>query len=174
MDLIRVDIETVVIGGGPVASLVVLKPRGDASGEPLPIRVGTAEASAIAMGVERPDTDRPMTHDLLKTMIEVLGAQVVSVAVTGVEGTTFFAQINLRDAQGEPMAVDARPSDAIALALRTKTPIFVASSVLATAGYPDFEAVKRSEDEASIAEFDRFIETLSPEDFTTGAGTGQG
>ena len=173
MTMIRVDIETVVIGGGPVASLVVLKPRSNSRVEPLPIRIGSVEATAIGMGVEHPGTDRPMTHDLLGQAITGLGATITSVAITKVEGTTFFAEVNLTTQSGCHLSLDARPSDAFALAVLSKSPIFVAESVMNTASYPDFDAVKREQDRLDIQEFDKFISTLSPEDFTTGAGSGR-
>lgn len=171
MAMVRVDIETVVIGGGPVASLVVLKPRRADSIEgeqPLPIRIGTVEASAIGMGVESPAHERPMTHDLLKDTIRALGSTVSSVAITKVEGTTFYAQVNLTTEQGDHLSLDARPSDAIALAVRTKSPIFVAEAVMDAASYPDFAAIGRDEEEKSMEEFHDFVENLSPDDFAAG------
>ena len=176
MTMIRVDIETVVIGNGPMASLVVLKPRnsGSRAYEPLLIRIGMVEASAIGMGVENPHSDRPMTHDLLQTAIHELGATITSVAIVGVEGTTFFAEINLTSKAGYHLSLDARPSDALALAVRAKSPIFVAESVMATASYPDFDAVKRDQDRLDLEAFDRFIDSLSPEDFRAAPGAAPG
>lgn len=166
------DIKSVVVGGGPIASLVVLCPQETRSGEgavKLPIRIGTVEASAISMGVDRPKGARPMTHDLLANAIEALGAKVGSVRVTSVSGTTFFAQVELVTAEHEHEYLDARPSDAVALAVRTGAPIYAEESVLATAGLPDFDAVKKSEQEAELAEFHQFVEGLSPEDFNVPA-----
>ncbi|MDJ1122789.1 bifunctional nuclease family protein [Olsenella sp. YH-ols2217] len=170
MGLARVDIETIVIGGGPVASLLVLRPR-PRVGVPavsLPIRLGAVEASSIGMGVEARKPERPMTHDLLQQALSVLGATVTSVVITGVEGTTFFAQVNLTSNTGRHVVLDARPSDAVALAVRTKSPVFVDDGVLEVAGCPDFGAVRHQEEEESIEEFGKFVETLSPGDFLTG------
>ena len=116
MALIRMDIQSVVVGAGPVASVVVLKPRHGDSLAKLPIKIGTFEAAAISMGVEGRARKRPMTHDLLQNTINSLGAIVVSVVINNVQGTTFFAQLCLRNAAGETVYVDARPSDALALA----------------------------------------------------------
>lgn len=170
MGLVRVDIETIVIGGGPVASLLVLRPRQRPGVPPvsLPIRLGAVEASSIGMGIESRRPERPMTHDLLQQAISVLGATVTSVVITDVEGTTFFAQVNLTSQAGRHVALDARPSDAVALAIRTKSPIFVDNKVLETAGCPDFGAVRHQEEKESLAEFDKFVETLSPGDFLAG------
>lgn len=168
MALLRMDIQSVVVGAGPVTSLVILKPHHDdrSSAAQLPIRIGSVEAAAIGMGVEGATPHhRPMTHDLLKSVIEGLGATLTSVVINNVSGTTFYAQVRLNNAQGEPVAVDARPSDAIALAVRTHTPIFADKSVLDTASLPDFAAVERHEREREAEAFHEFVENLSPEDF---------
>ncbi len=192
MSLVRVDIETVVVGGGPVASLIVLKPResslprtpsiDDASAhveelsardkaevehfQPLPIRLGVTEAAGIAMGVNNPQITRPMTHDLFHNVLRELGVKVTNVVISGVDGTTFFAKLNLACPDGRRIAMDARPSDAIALALREKAPVFCDSKVLKTASVPDFESVRREEVEREVAEFKAFLEDVSPDDFT--------
>ena len=95
----------------------------------LPIWVGIFEANAIALQLENVATPRPMTHDLLKNMIADLDARVARVVINDLRDSTFFAQIRLITG-GKTLEVDARPSDAIALALRTEAPIFVAQSVL--------------------------------------------
>src|SRR6185436_10913045 len=95
-----------------------------------PIWVGIFEANAIALQLENITTPRPMTHDLLRNMINELDAQVTRVVINDLRDSTFFAQIRLLIAGGKTLEVDARPSDAIALALRTEAPIFVAQSVL--------------------------------------------
>ena len=95
----------------------------------LPIWVGIFEANAIALRLENVSTPRPMTHDLLRDMISQLDAQVTRVVINDLRDSTFFAQIRLTTPE-RTLEVDARPSDAIALALRTEAPIFVAQSVL--------------------------------------------
>jgi bifunctional DNase/RNase len=169
MGMVRVDIETVVVGAGPVASLVVLRPHNRkmfSETGALPIRIGTVEASAISMGIDRDKVDRPMTHDLLSSVISALGGAVKSVAVTRVEGTTFFAQVNLISSDGTPLSVDARPSDAVALAVREQAPVFASDQVLRTAFCPDFRAVQKDEENREEKEFHDFVENLSPEDFS--------
>lgn len=170
MALIQMDIQTIVVGGGPVASLLVLKPRipeeapHDAQ---LPIKIGPVEAMAIGMGVNdsHRTTDRPMTHDLLKNVIESLGAHLDSVIISAVSGTTFFAQLRIEKDDGEAIFIDSRPSDAIALAVRTGAPIYARSDVLTTASYPNFRGVEKEEEEHEMEEFHKFVENLSPDDF---------
>jgi bifunctional DNase/RNase len=170
MALIQMDIQTIVVGGGPVASLLVLKPRipeeapHDAQ---LPIKIGPVEAMAIGMGVNdsHRTTDRPMTHDLLNNVIESLGAHLDSVIISAVSGTTFFAQLRIEKDDGEAIFIDSRPSDAIALAVRTGAPIYARSDVLTTASYPDFKGVEKEEEEHEMEEFHKFVENLSPDDF---------
>lgn len=168
MALVRMDIQSIVVGGGPMASLVVLKPRtGD--GEPstqLPIRIGRVEAAAISMGLDGTTRNRPMTHDLMKSVISSLGGTLASVAIVNVQDTTFFAQLRIVAATGEEVGVDARPSDAIALAIRMHAPIFADARVLDTAALPDFGSVERDEREREVEAFHEFVENLSPEDFS--------
>lgn len=166
MALIRMDIQSVVVGAGPVASVVVLKPRhGKGLSSKLPIRIGTIEAVAISMGIDGRAQKRPMTHDLLNSVISTLDASVASVIISDVQDTTFFAQLRLVSSLGEPLSVDARPSDALALAVRVHAPIFAESTVLDTAALPDFAAVERGEREKEAEAFHDFVEGLSPEDF---------
>lgn len=162
------DIQSLVVGGGPVASLVILRERNRHENESalqLPIRIGSYEASAISMGVTNQPGGRPMTHDLLVSTIAALGGHCVGVRIVAVQGTTFFAQIEYVTASGEHAFVDARPSDAIALAVRTDVAIYADDSVLQTAALPDFRAVERDEEAHELEEFRSFVEGLSPEDF---------
>lgn len=96
----------------------------------LPIWVGAYEANAIALEIEKISPPRPMTHDLLRNLIAQLDIRVERVVVTNLRDNTFFAEIEMRTSDGEPMILDSRPSDAIALALRTDCPIFVNMEVI--------------------------------------------
>ncbi len=96
----------------------------------LPIWVGAYEANAIALEIEKVVPQRPMTHDLLRNMITEIGCQVKRISVTDLIDNTFYAVIEVSDANGNIISLDARPSDAVALALRTDCPIFVAQKVL--------------------------------------------
>lgn len=165
MALIRMDIQSVVVGAGPVASVVVLKPRHGDSLAKLPIKIGTFEAAAISMGVEGRRQKRPMTHDLLQDIISSLEANVSSIVINNVQGTTFYAQVRLKNPVGETICVDARPSDALALAVRVHAPVFAESDVLSMATLPDFSSVERDEREREAEAFHEFVEGLSPDDF---------
>src|SRR4029079_17289127 len=99
----------------------------------LPIWIGAAEADAIALRLQDVSVARPLTHDLLRNLIEQLGGRVAYIVVNDLANDTFFARIVL-DVNGETMEVDSRPSDAIALAVRTEVPIYVEDSVLDKAG----------------------------------------
>jgi len=96
----------------------------------LPIWVGAYEANAIALEIEKIAPPRPMTHDLLRNLIAQLGVQVERVVVTSLQDNTFFAEIEMRNSDGDRMVLDSRPSDAIALALRTDCPIYVNMEVI--------------------------------------------
>ena len=95
----------------------------------LPIIIGVAEAAAIKMKVSNIRPPRPLTHDLLKNILDQMGACIERVIINKLEGNTFYAQLFLRAADGNVINIDARPSDSIALALRTQAPIFVEEEV---------------------------------------------
>jgi hypothetical protein len=119
----------------------------------LPIWVGAYEANAIALEIEKISPQRPMTHDLLRNIILEMGAQVERIVVTELRDNTFFAMIMMKDRAGDALMIDARPSDAIALALRVDCPIFVNEEVIrasrntVTSGEEEEESVSGSEDE---------------------------
>lgn len=123
----------------------------------LPIWVGPVEANAIALQVENVAPSRPMTHDLLRNLIADLGARLVRVVIQDLRDGTYFASLHL-DRDGEVTFVDARPSDALALSLRTKAPIFVSTRVLNQA------KTVETTDEADQARLQKWLESLDPDD----------
>ncbi len=123
----EVKVRGLILDPANNSPVVILKDV--ASEAMLPIWIGVFEANAIAMEIEKAVPQRPMTHDLLKNVIAQLGASVERVVITDLIDSTFYAIIVL-DVGGEKVIVDSRPSDAIALALRTDSPIFVAEHVL--------------------------------------------
>jgi uncharacterized protein len=125
----------------------------------LPIWVGIFEANAIALQIENISTPRPMTHDLLRNVIQDLKASVQKVVVCDLQENTFYALIYLA-LDGDTVAIDARPSDAIALALRTRAPIFVEETVLDNAKTVDFTSEKSDADRLH-----KWLESLDPDDF---------
>jgi bifunctional DNase/RNase len=142
--------------------IVVLKDIG--SDTVLPIWVGIYEANAIALGIEKVTTPRPMTHDLLKNVLTGLDAHVHKVVVSELRDDTFFAVIWM-EREGHIISVDSRPSDAIALALRVAAPIFVDEDVFPKAGKMEVakeaETVKTDDPE----QLREWLQNIKPEDF---------
>jgi bifunctional DNase/RNase len=128
----------------------------------LPIFIGGPEAQAIALSMQNIETPRPMTHDLMKNLLDEMGAQVERITVTELRDGTFFAEIVLR-AHGEVRTVSSRPSDAIALAVRIGSPIFADEDVLEEAGR--VEQPDEEEAEQMVEQFRAFIDHVNPEDF---------
>jgi bifunctional DNase/RNase len=124
----------------------------------LPIWVGIFEANAIALQIENISTPRPMTHDLLRNVIQDLRAAVQKIVVCDLQENTFYALIYL-SLNGDTVAIDARPSDAIALALRTRAPIYVEDTVIDNAKTVDFTTEKADADRLH-----KWLESLDPED----------
>jgi len=133
----------------------------------LPIWIGPFEADAITIELQGVEVARPLTHDLLKAMISTLGGTVSHVVINDLQNDTFYARIIL-DMDGEELEVDSRPSDAIALAVRTGSPIFVADSVMDRAAIVPEEDVRAAEegeneeevDDESLEIFREFVEGL--------------
>jgi bifunctional DNase/RNase len=123
--------------------------------EVVPIWIGFFEASAIATQLEKVQLSRPMTHDLLKNLLDTLGVTVIKIEVTELRENTFFAIIHL-DMDGTHFAIDARPSDAIALALRTDVPIYVHEEVIKKSRKIDLHQQKEGEEV-----LDELLEELS-------------
>lgn len=142
----------------PVSNMPIIILKNAAGDAVLPIWVGIFEANAIATQLEEIVSPRPMTHDLLKNVIEELRARIRRVVITDLRENTFFAKIHL-DRNGENLAVDSRPSDAMALALRARAPIFVEQEVLdksaATGGDADSQETERLR---------RWLESVDPEE----------
>jgi bifunctional DNase/RNase len=124
---VEMVVESIRVGLSAMPRIVVLK---EVNRERyLPIVIGVPEAEAIAIKMQNQEVPRPLTHDLLCNMIQVLGGRVTHISVTDLVGETFFARIVL-DVSGRHVEVDSRPSDAIALALRLGVPIFAEDAVL--------------------------------------------
>ena len=125
----------------------------------LPIWVGIFEANAIALQVERIDTPRPMTHDLIKNILLHMNADIEKVVVTELRDNTFYALIHLTLEGEEEMTIDSRPSDAIALALRADAPIFVTDDVISNS-----RNITLDKENLDPEEVRKWLENLSPED----------
>ena len=128
----------------------------------LPIWIGHPEAAAILMKMQGAPTPRPMTHDLVTEMLGELNATVAKIAVTELRDNTFFAIITLQ-VNGSEVEIDSRPSDALALAVRTDAPIFVSDQVIEDSAI-EFGGEPEEEQEV-VDEFRKFLENVNPDDF---------
>src|SRR6266705_2099872 len=141
----------------PITNTPIVVLRDKEGQKVLPIWVGIFEANAIALQIENISTPRPMTHDLLRNVIQDLKASVQKVVVCDLQENTFFALIYL-SLNGDTVAIDARPSDAIALALRTRAPIFVEDSVIDNA-----KTVDPASDHMDAERLHKWLESLDPD-----------
>ena len=127
----------------------------------LPIWIGPNEANAIMAKLRGSEPARPMTHDLLQSVVDAMGAAIVRVTVTELRDNTYYAVITLR-VNGEEIEIDSRPSDAIALAVRVEAPIFAADEVVEESAV---EAETPEPDQEVVDEFRRFLDDVRPDDF---------
>lgn len=148
--------------------IVLLRTSGDddSASRMLPIFIGGPEATSIALAQEGVEPPRPMTHDLFAQVLEEMSITIEKVVITELRERTFFAELHMR-APDEARIMSARPSDAIALAVRMNVPIFAEDELLAEAGYEDEPEVDEEEAETVLEEFMDFIENVNPEDFAS-------
>lgn len=139
--------------------IVLLDPKQE---RVLPIWIGSMEGNAIAMGMEKVTTPRPMTHDLMKNILEEFQVQVIKIVVTELKDDTFYAVIHLA-IDGEELEIDSRPSDAIALAVRAQAPIYCTEKLLKEAS--DLGLLKQRSDLDDSEDMKKWLESLKPEDF---------
>ncbi len=158
IELTLIGVRVELPGNQPI---VLLKER---EGERyLPIWIGTAEATAIAFALQGVVTARPMTHDLMKNVLDELQVAVERIVITELREGTFYATIQL-SRNGTRLEVSSRPSDAIALAVRISAPIYAADDVLEQAGIE-----LRDDEETEVEKFREFLDQVSPEDFAADA-----
>ncbi len=163
MELIGVRVE--LPSNTPIVLLRALDEEGesDESEVMLPIFIGGPEATAIALAHEGVDPPRPMTHDLFAEALESMNVRVEQVVITELRERTFFAEIHMR-APGEAKVLSARPSDAIALAVRLGVPILAEEEVLDAVGYSETPDVPEETAEV-VEDFKDFLDSVNPEDF---------
>lgn len=153
---IRMEIRGLMLDPSSNVPIVVLR---DVDNQVfLPIWIGVFEANAIALRIENVVPPRPMTHDLLRSALQQVGVTVRKVVISDLQDNTFFALIHV-DRGGEELRIDARPSDAIALALRAEAPIFVLRPVLEKAKAVDLASAATDEEKLK-----KWLEEISPED----------
>jgi len=142
----------------PITNMPIVILRDSKNERVLPIWVGPVEANAIALQIENDAPPRPMTHDLLVNLIREFGATLVRIVIEDLKDNTFYAYLELT-VNGSPMLVDSRPSDALALALRTKARVFVHPRVLDHA-----KSVDITSDKADQERLQRWLESLDPDE----------
>jgi uncharacterized protein len=142
----------------PITNMPIIILRDQEGQRVLPIWVGVFEANAIALQIENVQTPRPMTHDLLKNVIDDLSARVDRIVVCELKENTFYARIHM-SVNGRALEVDARPSDAIALALRTHSPIYVEEAVIQNA-----RSVESSKENMDLGRLQKWLEGLSEDE----------
>jgi bifunctional DNase/RNase len=142
----------------PVTNVPIVVLKDSENQRALPIWVGPVEANAIALQVENVAPPRPMTHDLFRRLLTVLSASVSRVVIAELRGSTYYAYLEI-ERQGERLFLDARPSDALAIALRTGAPVFVTPSVLDQA-----RSLEVSSEQADQERLQRWLESLDPDD----------
>jgi len=143
----------------PITNMPIIILKDADERKALPIWVGIFEANAIALELEKIVTPRPMTHDLIKNILDQVGATVQQVIINDLKDNTFYAVIEI-SVNGNQIAIDSRPSDAIAIALRVSAPIFVADEVINKAKSIDVSDEKEENDR-----WREWLEKLKPEDF---------
>jgi bifunctional DNase/RNase len=158
MNLVGVRVEL------PTNNPIVLLREADGEHRVLPIFIGAVEATAIAFALQGVVTQRPMTHDLMRDLLQTLAVQVERVVVTELKEGTFYAELTLTQAGGGTVTVSSRPSDAIALAARLGTPIFADEAVLEEAA---IEVSEEDEQEEEVEKFRAFLQDVNPEDFAS-------
>ncbi len=160
MELLGVRVEL------PANTPVVMLREDSDRARVLPILIGGPEAAAIHTALEGIVPPRPLTHDLAVTVFQALGARLERVVITEVREHTFFAELHFASASGQTV-VSSRPSDAIALAVRTETPIFAEESLLDEAAVDAPEADDEDDEEQILDEFRDFLDDITPDDFAS-------
>lgn len=158
MELVGVRVEM------PSSTPIALLREVGGTGRVLPIFIGAPEATAIAFALEEVDVPRPMTHDLFREVLDDLGVSLEKITVTELRDGVFHAELELNGRDGVH-TISSRPSDAIALAARTGSPIYATEDVLTEAGYLEDEEPEEEEQAQVVEEFRDFIDSVNPEDF---------
>ena len=148
---------------------VLLLQETEGEGRTLPIFIGSPEATAIAYALQGVDMPRPLTHDLMKDMLSALDVAVERVVITELRGSTYFAELHLLR-EGKRTLVSSRPSDAVAIAVRTETPLFVSDELMESEGIvlsleTDDDDEENEVPDELVGQFRAFLDSVRPEDF---------
>lgn len=167
--MIPIQVRSLILSHPPAPSVLVLQPveetGHDGVGRIVPIWMGSHEAAAIGLALEGARPSRPLTHDVFLDALTSLDAYVEETIINDVRGKTFYAQVCLRQ-HGRSIVLDARPSDAIPLALKQNAPLYVTEEVLDRASFPYILKDKAALTEEDLDGFRTFVEDLEPADFT--------
>lgn len=170
--MVPVSVLTLIMSPVPSPSILVLQPTADVgtnkNSRVVPIWVGVSEATMLGIALEKARFKRPMTHDLFLDALTSLDAFVDHVTIYDVQGPTFYAELALK-ARGKLLSLDARPSDAIALALREEAPLYMDESVLERTSFPYLFNEDTDDSDRVMADFHDFIEQLTPDDLAEGS-----
>lgn len=170
--MVPVSVLTLIMSPVPSPSILVLQPTADVgtnrNSRVVPIWVGVSEATMLGVALEKARFKRPMTHDLFLDALTSLDAFVDHVTIYDVQGPTFYAELALK-ARGKLLSLDARPSDAIALALREEAPLYMDEAVLERASFPYLFNEEADDPDRVMADFHDFIEQLTPDDLAEGS-----
>lgn len=166
--MVRCYIQTLIISQAVSPSVLILRPYSETPVQDtckvLPIWIGHIEATQMGLAIEKIRLPRPVTHDVFLDALTNLNTYVDHILITGVKNDTFFVRLYLRH-HGDLIDLDARPSDAINLAIRQNAPIYVEESVLDAQSFPYIIKKNHVIDENDIEQFHTFIKTIEPEDF---------
>lgn len=154
----EVEIKALLVDPYQNTPVILLKDL--SSGKVVPVWIGSPEATAIAIALQQREFPRPLTHDLLRSVIDTLGGDLDMVVIDNIEDATYYATLFVRDRHGEVFEVDARPSDSIALALRTDSPIYISEEVFSASAMEmeDISGEEDEEDEEKREQFKQFVE----------------
>lgn len=157
--MIEMNVMGIALDTRTGSPIVVLSDKD--SRKALPIWIGSAEASAIIRFIENIETARPMTHDLIVNMIESMNYSLKKIEIYDYSDETYYSNLYFESGEGKEIVIDSRPSDAIAIALRTQSPIFVAPQVVSSGTI----STDKQKDEVEAEEFKKFVQDLKPSDF---------
>ena len=169
--MVPIKVNTLIITSAPGPSILVLQPIEDCTSEGkcriVPIWIGITEATQLSIALDKAKLTRPMTHDLFLDAITNLDACVDHVLINGVKGAVFSSCLTLRQ-HGRLIELDARPSDAISLALRQHAPLYIDEETLEKASFPYIERQSIDEEhlKQELTEFHSFVEDVNPDDFS--------
>lgn len=167
--MIPVEVETLIMFAPPAPSALILKPQDQTISQPgtyriVPIWVANPDAINLGIALEKKKSSRPLTHDIFIDATTALDAKITRTVIDRVNKMLFSATLYLEQYDRE-IAIDARPSDAISLALRQDAPIFMTEDVFNQASFP-YIVKNNNDEEAAVAEFHQFLENVAPEDFS--------